>query len=40
MVLDTITVKSDEEMEDEANAFAGAFLFQLTKFAPSFDVSI
>jgi len=26
MVLHTITVKSDEEMEDEADAFAGAFL--------------
>jgi len=26
MVLHTVTVKSDEEMEDEADAFAGAFL--------------
>jgi Zn-dependent peptidase ImmA (M78 family)/transcriptional regulator with XRE-family HTH domain len=39
MVLHTLTVKSDEEMEDEADAFAGAFLLpgdeirsQLRKF--------
>jgi hypothetical protein len=29
MALHTITIKSDEEMEDEADAFAGAFLLRV-----------
>jgi IrrE N-terminal-like domain len=33
MVLHTVTVKSDEEMEDEADAFAGAFSCELTRHA-------
>lgn len=34
MVLHTITVKSDEEMEDEADAFAGAFLLPADEIRP------
>ncbi|MCW5696816.1 MAG: ImmA/IrrE family metallo-endopeptidase [Bauldia sp.] len=36
MVLHTITVKSDEEMEDEADAFAGAFLLPADEIRPQF----
>lgn len=34
MVLHTITLKSDEEMEDEADAFAGAFLLPAEEIRP------
>lgn len=34
MVLHTVTVKSDEEMEDEADAFAGAFLLPADEIRP------
>ena len=34
MVLHTITLKSDEEMEDEADAFAGAFLLPADEIRP------
>ncbi len=34
MILHTITVKSDEEMEDEADAFAGAFLLPADEIRP------
>ena len=34
MVLHTITVKSDEEMENEADAFAGAFLLPADEIRP------
>jgi Zn-dependent peptidase ImmA (M78 family) len=34
MVLHTITVKSDEEMEEEADAFAGAFLLPADEIRP------
>lgn len=34
MVLHTITLKSDEEMEDEADAFAGAFLLPAVEIKP------
>jgi Zn-dependent peptidase ImmA (M78 family)/DNA-binding XRE family transcriptional regulator len=34
MVLHTATVKSDEEMEDEADAFAGAFLLPADEIRP------
>ena len=34
MVLHTVTVKSDEEMEDEADAFAGAFLLPAEDIRP------
>jgi Zn-dependent peptidase ImmA (M78 family)/DNA-binding XRE family transcriptional regulator len=34
MVLHTIAVKSDEEMEDEADAFAGAFLLPADEIRP------
>ncbi len=34
MVLHTISVKSDEEMEDEADAFAGAFLLPADEIRP------
>ena len=34
MVLHTIVVKSDEEMEDEADAFAGAFLLPADEIRP------
>lgn len=34
MVLHTVTVKSDEEMEDEADAFAGAFLLPADEIKP------
>jgi Zn-dependent peptidase ImmA (M78 family)/transcriptional regulator with XRE-family HTH domain len=34
MVLHTINVKSDEEMEDEADAFAGAFLLPADEIRP------
>jgi Zn-dependent peptidase ImmA (M78 family)/transcriptional regulator with XRE-family HTH domain len=34
MVLHTVTVKSDEEMEDEADAFAGAFLLPSDEIRP------
>ena len=36
MVLHTIAVKSDEEMEDEADAFAGAFLLPADEVRPQF----
>lgn len=34
MVLHTVTLKSDEEMEDEADAFAGAFLLPADQIRP------
>jgi Zn-dependent peptidase ImmA (M78 family)/DNA-binding XRE family transcriptional regulator len=34
MVLHTVTVKSDEEMEDEADSFAGAFLLPADEIRP------
>jgi Zn-dependent peptidase ImmA (M78 family) len=34
MVLHTVTVKSDEEMENEADAFAGAFLLPADEIRP------
>src|SRR5258707_14423565 len=34
MALHTITIKSDEEMEDEADAFAGAFLLPADEIRP------
>lgn len=34
MVLHTVTVKDDEEMEDEADAFAGAFLLPADEIRP------
>lgn len=34
MLLHTITLKSDEEMEDEADAFAGAFLLPAVEIKP------
>jgi len=34
MVLHTVTLKSDEEMEDEADAFAGAFLLPTEELRP------
>lgn len=34
IVLHTITIKSDEEMEDEADAFAGAFLLPADEIRP------
>jgi Zn-dependent peptidase ImmA (M78 family) len=34
MVLHTVTVKDDEEMEDEADAFAGAFLLPAEEIKP------
>ena len=34
MLLHTITVKADEEMEDEADAFAGAFLLPASEVRP------
>jgi Zn-dependent peptidase ImmA (M78 family) len=34
MVLHTVAVKSDEEMEDEADAFAGAFLLPADEIRP------
>jgi Zn-dependent peptidase ImmA (M78 family)/transcriptional regulator with XRE-family HTH domain len=34
MLLHTVTVKSDEEMEDEADAFAGAFLLPADEIRP------
>jgi len=34
MVLHTLTLKSDEEMEDEADAFAGAFLLPADEIKP------
>jgi Zn-dependent peptidase ImmA (M78 family) len=34
MVMHTVTVKSDEEMEDEADAFAGAFLLPADEIRP------
>jgi Zn-dependent peptidase ImmA (M78 family)/transcriptional regulator with XRE-family HTH domain len=34
MVLHTVTVKSDEEMEEEADAFAGAFLLPADEIRP------
>lgn len=34
MVLHTVTVKGDEEMEDEADAFAGAFLLPADEIRP------
>lgn len=34
MVLHTLTVKSDEEMEDEADSFAGAFLLPADEIRP------
>lgn len=34
MVLHTVTLKSDEEMEDEADAFAGAFLLPADEIRP------
>jgi Zn-dependent peptidase ImmA (M78 family)/transcriptional regulator with XRE-family HTH domain len=34
MILHTVTVKSDEEMEDEADAFAGAFLLPADEVRP------
>ena len=34
MVLHTVTIKSDEEMEDEADAFAGAFLLPADEIRP------